>query len=245
MISCNLKDKKILVIEPDEAFRKLLCLELAYRGFQVEPLAEQNGLIKQILSHNPDLIVLALDVSSDDATTGIALCEKIRYQGITPWIITLSRQSSLSEKIQSLEAGADDYFGKPFASDELIAKMKAMLRRTSSEVQDGMLLYHDLRMNLINRSVWRGKRQIELRSKEFELLRVFMLNAEEVLSRQFIFDQVWGSSFLGDSNVIEVYIRYLRSKLDKPNLIKTKRGNGYIMISDEAQISRSKTNLDG
>ncbi len=242
-MSLNNKDKKILIVEDEEPLRKLLYLELTYNGFQAEALTSFSGLLGQILRHNPDLIILTMDLK-DEENNGISICEKLRFQGNNAWIIATSARANINEKIHALNSGADDYFSKPFSSDEIIAKVKAMLRRSSNDRKEGILEYSDLRMDLINRSVWRGNKQIDLRSKEFDLLKVFLLKPELVLTREFIFDQVWGSNFLGDSNVIEVYIRYLRSKLEKPNLIKTRRGNGYILISDEAQISKANTNFE-
>lgn len=243
-MNSNNKDKKILILEPEEPLRKLLQMELiSYNGFQTEAPVEFSGLLHQIQRMNPDVVIYNLDINSADGS-GISFCEKLRFQGNSSWLITIGTRQNINEKIQALNAGADDHFVKPFSSEELVAKINAMLRRSSSIQREGTLKYSDLRMDLINRSVWRGSKQIDLRSKEFDLLKVFLLKPEEVLNREFIFDQVWGSSFLGDSNVIEVYIRYLRSKLDKPNLIKTRRGNGYILISDEAQISKASTSFE-
>lgn len=237
------KDKKILLIEEDEQLKKLLQMELAYNGFQVESLSSKTNVLNQVQSYNPEVIILSLDQKFDESPA-ISFCEKLRFQGSSAWIITLSSKSNINETIQALNAGADDHFSKPFSTDELSAKVRAMLRRSSTEKKEGVLQYSDLRMDLINRSVWRTNKPVDLRSKEFDLLKVFLLKPEEVLTREFIFDQVWGSNFLGDSNVIEVYIRYLRSKLNKPNLIKTRRGNGYILISDEAQISKSSASFE-
>jgi DNA-binding response OmpR family regulator len=242
-MSLNTKDKKILLIEEEEPLRKLLYLELTYNGFQVEVVSSFNNLLNQILRYNADLVILSFD-TKDEESSGHNICEKLRFQGNTTWLVGTGVRSNINEKIQALNSGADYFYNKPFSSDELIAQIKAMLRRSSGDKKEGLLEYYDLRMDLINRSVWRANRQIDLRSKEFDLLKVFLLKPEEVLTREFIFDQVWGSNFLGDSNVIEVYIRYLRSKLEKPNLIKTRRGNGYIMISDEAQISKANSSFE-
>lgn len=238
------KDKKILLIEEEEPLRKLLQMELVtYNGVQTEALTDFSDLLGQIQRFNPDVIVYNIGIPTQE-NNGITLCEKLRFQGNNSWIITIGSKQNINEKINALNSGADDHFVKPFSSEELIAKIKAMLRRASSNNREGVLEYSDLRMDLINRTVWRGSRQIDLRSKEFDLLKVFLLKPEEVLNREFIFDQVWGSNFLGDSNVIEVYIRYLRAKLQKPNLIKTRRGNGYILISDEAQINKANTSFE-
>ena len=243
MTNTGNKDKKVLVIEEDEPFRKLLHLELTYHNFQVEAISDFADLVNKISAYNPDLVVLS-DTLQEDETTGVSVCEKLRFQGNNTWIIVISNKANISEKVQVLGSGADDYFIKPFSTDELVAKIKAMLRRASNSSNGRLLEYGDLRMDLINRSVWRSTKPADLRSKEFDLLKVFLLKPEQVLSREFIFDQVWGSNFLGDSNVIEVYIRYLRSKLGRPHLIKTRRGDGYILISDEAQARKNKSSLE-
>jgi two-component system response regulator MprA len=158
--------------------------------------------------------------------------------------LAIGADNTLAEKIETLERGFDDYFPRGFSKDDIVAKIKALLRRSPQFAKDSILEYYDLRMDRINRMVWRASDEVELRAKEFDLLKVFLLYPEEVLSRGFIFDQVWGSSFLGDSNVIEVYIRYLRSKLGKPNLIRTKRGSGYLLISEEGQIRQASQDLE-
>jgi DNA-binding response OmpR family regulator len=242
-MNTNNKDKKILIVEEEEPLRKLLYLELTYNNFQAEALSSFSGLLNNILRYNPDLILLTMDLKEEE-NAGLLICEKIRFQGNNAWIIATSSKNNINEKIQVLNAGADDYFVKPFSSDEIIAKAKAMLRRSAVNKREGILEYSNLRMDLINRTVWRANKQVDLRSKEFDLLRVFLLKPEQVLTREFIFDQVWGSNFLGDSNVIEVYIRYLRSKLEKPHLIKTRRGDGYILISDEAQAEKAHSSLE-
>ena len=243
--------KKILIVDENESSRNSLQMELNRKGLQTETLntfSNAANLQSQILMADPDLIIMGVHFRENDKM-GIALCEKLRFQGNNAWIILVGQNnahnnSQIEEKIFSLNAGADDYFTKPFFIDELIAKISTMLRRSSIHTRDGVLEYSDLRMDLINRSVWRTGKQIDLRLKEFDLLKVFLIKPEQILTREYIFDQVWGSSFLGDSNVIEVYIRYLRSKLGKPSLIKTRRGNGYIMISDESQISKANTQFE-
>jgi two-component system, OmpR family, response regulator MprA len=237
------KDRKILLLEDEEPLRRLIQMEFAYNHLQIEALPSFSGIVDYIQKLNPDLIILSLEVKSEEST-GLLICEKLRFQGNKAWIIVTSSKSNINEKIAALNAGADDYFAKPFSSDELMAKVKAMLRRSFSVSNEGILEYSDIRMDLINRAVWRNNKLVDLRSKEFDLLKVFLLKPEQILTRAFIFDQVWGSSFLGDSNVIEVYIRYLRSKLEKPEIIKTKRGDGYILESDESRISKAASQTE-
>jgi DNA-binding response OmpR family regulator len=242
MTYSSFKDKKVLILEEEEPLKRLMQIELS-SVCSVEAPAAAPSILKLVQKYNPDLIIVNIDSKYEEGS-GIKLCEKIRFNGSDAWLIAVSSKASISDKVGAMGLGADDFFVKPFSSEELIARIKAMLRRTLKKTQEGILTYSDLKMDLINRGAWRKDTAISLRSKEFELLKVFMLKPEEVLSREFIFDQVWGTHFLGDSNVIEVYIRYLRSKLGKPDLIKTRRGNGYILISDEAQINQSASSFD-
>lgn len=233
---------KILLIEQDEDFLKLLHLELAYRGIQADFLSYKSlNASKEASSkaYKSDLVVLGVD----DSSLGAAFSRELRSKKLNTWLIILSKNLSVKDKVLLLEAGADDCFQKPFSNDELVAKLKSAIRRlkNSANNDSSVLEYADLKMDLVQRTLWRGGRLIELRTKEFDLLRVFMNNPERVLTHEFIFDNVWGSDFMGNSNVIEVYVRYLRSKLDKPNIIKTHRGRGYMLISEDAQIKKVNT----
>ena len=148
-------------------------------------------------------------------------------------VIMLTAKDGVQDRVSGLDSGADDYLTKPFATEELLARIRAVMRR---KPQEGILTYADLWMDQLNRVVKRGERQLDLRAKEFDLLRLFMQYPEQVLSREFIFDKVWGYDFIGESNVIEVYIRYLRSKLEDASskrLIQTVRGEGYVLREEE------------
>ena len=237
------RNTKILIIDRDEAMKKLLHLELTYKGYNAD------------VSHVPDVPEntsayvqnnnLSLIMIGGEAPAIRELGLAIRSKNKDAWLIANVRNISMNDKVKLIDAGFDDYIDlSNVSSDEFILKVKAISRRIEDTSKYNMLEYADLKMNLLSRTVTRSGKQIDLRSKEFDLLKVLMLHSEEILSREFIFDNVWGSSFLGDSNVIEVYIRYLRSKLVKPNLIKTKRGKGYVLISDEAQIQNNNSELD-
>lgn len=230
---------RILIIDNEHDFREMLKLELTYHGFQIDILSEDN--INQLFTensviHNYSLILIGLNCEEalDSAIS------KIREINKNVWIKALSNNVTLKHKLDAYKSGADDYLCKGIAVEELIAKVNVIIRRESEKNSQSVLEYSDLKMNLISREVTRNNRELDLRSKEFDLLHVFLKHPEEILSREFIFNEVWGFDFLGDSNVIEVYIRYLRSKLGKPALIKTKRGEGYILISEEALIRKAK-----
>ena len=153
-------------------------MEFAYNHLQIEALPSFSGIVDYIQKLNPDLIILSLEVKSEEST-GLLICEKLRFQGNKAWIIVTSSKSNINEKIAALNAGADDYFAKPFSSDELMAKVKAMLRRSFSVSNEGILEYSDIRMDLINRAVWRNNKLVDLRSKEFDLLKVFLLKTKQ------------------------------------------------------------------
>ena len=173
------KDRKILLLEDEEPLRRLIQMEFAYNHLQIEALPSFSGIVDYIQKLNPDLIILSLEVKSEEST-GLLICEKLRFQGNKAWIIVTSSKSNINEKIAALNAGADDYFAKPFSSDELMAKVKAMLRRSFSVSNEGILEYSDIRMDLINRAVWRNNKLVDLRSKEFDLLKVFGLKTIKV-----------------------------------------------------------------
>jgi len=163
---------------------------------------------------------------------GIEVCKQLRGMSKVP-VIMLTAKDGVQDRVSGLDSGADDYLTKPFATEELLARIRSVMRR---KPQEGILTYADLWMDQLNRVVKRGERQLDLRAKEFDLLRLFMQYPEQVLSREFIFDKVWGYDFIGESNVIEVYIRYLRSKLEdaaSKRLIQTVRGEGYVLREEE------------
>lgn len=166
---------------------------------------------------------------------GLEVTRRIRSDGNDVPVIVLTGRDALSDKVISLDSGADDYLTKPFATEELLARIRAVIRR-KPQALEGILEYKDLWLDQFGRAAKRGNTLLELRAKEFALLRLFMLYPEQALTREFIFDKVWGYNFLGESNVIEVYVRYLRTKLEElgpGRLIHTVRGVGYILKSDQ------------
>lgn len=222
------KQTKILLVEDESQIARLIELELNYEGYKV--FLAKNGLegIQMCEELSPDLILLDCMLPE---LQGEDVCKKLREAGNHVPIIMLTAKDSLEDKVKCLDNGADDYITKPFATEELLARIRAVLRRKTVK-QEGTLEYHDLWLDQLNRVAKRADETLELRSKEFSLLRVFMMHPEQYLSREFLFNKVWGYDFIGESNVIEVYIRYLRSKLKEKKLgklIHTKRGEGYML----------------
>ena len=161
---------------------------------------------------------------------GLEVCRRLRLQGGLP-ILMLTAKDTIQDRVQGLDAGADDYIVKPFNLDELTARIRALFRRTQTE-RNQIYTFSDLTMNSDSRQVTRGKRLVGLTAKEYELLELFLRHPRQVLTREVIFDRVWGYDFGGESNVLEVYIRYLRQKLEaenEPRLIHTVRSVGYVL----------------
>jgi two-component system response regulator MprA len=161
---------------------------------------------------------------------GLEVCRRLRLQGGLP-ILMLTAKDTIQDRVQGLDAGADDYIVKPFNLDELTARIRALFRRTQTE-RNQVYQFTDLTMDSDSRQVTRGKRLVPLTAKEYELLELFLRHPRQVLTREVIFDRVWGYDFGGESNVLEVYIRYLRQKLEAENesrLIHTVRSVGYVL----------------
>lgn len=226
--SSEQKNVKILLVEDESQIARLIELELNYEGYEV--FLAKNGVegLDKAREINPDLVLLDCMLPKLE---GEEVCKALRTDGNNVPIIMLTAKDSLEDKVKSLDNGADDYLTKPFATEELLARIRAVLRRKPVS-QEGTLEYKDLWLDQFNRVAKRKNEDLELRSKEFSLLRVFMMHPEQYLSREFLFNKVWGYDFIGESNVIEVYIRYLRSKLKEKKfgkLIHTKRGEGYML----------------
>ena len=177
----------------------------------------------------PDLAILDWMLPG---LSGVELCRRLRATGSKIPIILLTAKDEVNSRVTGLDAGADDYVIKPFSIEELLARIRAHLRRSSEEDNRHLLKFEDLSLNLQTRQVFRGSRAIELTVKEFDLLQYLMGNPRQVFTREQILETVWGYDFVGDSNVIEVYVRYVRLKLEENNekrLIHTVRGVGYVL----------------
>ena len=219
--------ERILVIEDDPAILKMLRRGLAYEGYLVDTATDgRNGLLMARDNH-PDLVVLDWMLPGMD---GLEVCHRLRTGGEVP-IVMLTAKDTVRDRIEGLDAGADDYLVKPFDLDELLARIRALLRRTQVK-QIPVLEFLDLKLDTGSRRASRGERIISLTAKEYELLDLFMRHPRQVLTRDMIFDRVWEYDFGGGSNVLEVYIRYLRQKLEdggEARVIQTVRGVGYVM----------------
>lgn len=218
---------RILIIEDDEAILTFLRRGLSYDGYQVDVAMDgQTGLLVA-WDNPPDLVVLDWMLPGMD---GLEVCRRLRQRGRVP-ILMLTAKDTVSDRVQGLDAGADDYMVKPFNLDELLARIRALLRRTRPNRPE-VYEFDDLVLDTGARQARRGERVIQLTGKEYELLEFFMRHPRQVLTREMIYEEVWGYDFGGDSNIIEVYIRYLRQKLegdDEPRLIHTMRGMGYVL----------------
>lgn len=224
----NQKDTTVLIIEDEAQIIRLIELELKYEGYDVLTATDGVEGLKSIKESNPDLVLLDCMLPN---LSGEEVCKSVRADSDDVPIIMITAKDSIDDKVKGLDYGADDYLVKPFATEELLARIRAVLRR-KPKAEAGVLQYKDLWLDQFNRLAKRGEEELELRSKEFSLLRVFMMHPEQFLTREFLFSKVWGYDFIGESNVIEVYIRYLRSKLKEKQLgklIHTKRGEGYML----------------
>jgi two-component system response regulator MprA len=218
---------RVLVIEDDEAILKLLRRGLAYEGYQVDTAMDGQSGLTLARDNPPDFVVLDLMLPGID---GLEVCRRLRAGGPVP-ILILTAKESINDRIQGLDVGADDYMTKPFNLDELLARARALLRRAQPS-RPQVLRFADLTLDTGTRQASRGDRVIALTAKEYELLELFMRHPRQVLTRDTIFDRVWGYDFGGESNIIEVYIRYLRQKLEEKGesrLVHTVRGMGYVI----------------
>lgn len=220
-------NERILIIEDDQAILKLLQRGLAYEGYIVDTATDGRTGLNLARDRQPDLVVLDWMLPGMD---GLEVCHRLRTGGDVP-ILMLTAKDTIQDRVQGLDAGADDYLVKPFNLDELLARIRALLRRTLPE-RIPVFKYADLTLDTGSRQASRGNRLVSLTAKEYELLELFLRHPKQVLTREVIFDRVWGYDFGGESNVLEVYIRYLRQKLEsggEPRLIHTVRGMGYVL----------------
>ena len=218
---------RILIIDDDEAILTFLRRGLAYDGYQVDTATDgQSGLLLA-WDNPPDLVVLDWMMPGLD---GLEVCRRLRQRTKAP-VLMLTARETVSDRVQGLDAGADDYLVKPFNLDELLARIRALLRRTQPDRPE-VYEFLNLTLDTGSRQAKRNDRVIPLTGKEYELLEFFMRHTRQVLTREMIYEEVWGYDFGGDSNIIEVYIRYLRQKLElegEDRLIHTIRGMGYVL----------------
>lgn len=228
---------RVLVVDDEQGLTDLLRLELDVEGYDVDVASDgASGLIRSRTEPSPDMIILDWNLPD---FSGIDICQRMRSGGVTTPILMLTGHDEITDRVKALDAGVDDYLIKPFSIDELMARLRAMHRRVevfsgsrSSEDRSENLLVADLSLNTRTRDVRRGERSIHLSVKEYDLLNFLMRGAGRVLERNEIMRGVWGENFFGDDNLLDVYIRYLRQKIEgsgDPPLIHTVRGVGFIL----------------
>ena len=214
---------RVLIIEDDAAISRVLQLELEHEGYSVEVARDGLTGLERALKE-PDLIILDVMLPRMD---GLEVCRRVRAKSSVP-IIMLTAKDRVPDRVEGLDVGADDYLTKPFATEELLARVRARLREKSPK--SNTITFRDVTMDRDRHEVYRGGKAIALTAKEYALLEYLLLHRNKVHTRDELFNGVWGSDFLGDSNLIDVYIRYLRGKIDEgfdDKLITTVRGVGY------------------
>ncbi len=221
-------EARLLVVEDDLNILELLSASLRFAGFAISTAASGGEAVAVARDERPDLIVL--DVMLPDLD-GFEVIRKLRDGGTRTPVVFLTARDAVDDKIRGLTLGGDDYVTKPFSLEELTARIRAVLRRTSGQSSTARLTFADLELDEDAHEVWRGGQRISLSPTEFKLLRYLMANAGRVLSKGQILDHVWSYDFRGDDSIVESYISYLRRKVDavEPRLIHTLRGVGYVL----------------
>ncbi|WP_395310133.1 response regulator transcription factor [Mycobacterium sp. AMU20-3851] len=223
---------RILVVDDDRAVRESLRRSLSFNGYSVELAQDGVEALEAISADRPDALVLDVMMPRLD---GLEVCRHLRSTGDDLPILVLTARDSVSERVAGLDAGADDYLPKPFALEELLARMRALLRRRATPdepAESRALTFSDLSLDPVTREVSRGDRQISLTRTEFSLLEMLIANPRRVLTRSRILEEVWGFDFPTSGNALEVYVGYLRRKTEaegEPRLIHTVRGVGYVL----------------
>ncbi|AEY90195.1 MULTISPECIES: response regulator transcription factor [Streptomyces] len=234
--------QRILIVDDEPAVREALQRSLAFEGYGTEVAVDGADALEKATAYQPDLVVLDIQMPRMD---GLTAARRIRGAGDTTPILMLTARDTVGDRVTGLDAGADDYLVKPFELDELFARIRALLRRSSyaaavsAEAQaDEALTFGDLRMDLATREVTRGGRPVELTRTEFTLLEMFMAHPRQVLTREQILKAVWGFDFEPSSNSLDVYVMYLRRKTEaggEPRLVHTVRGVGYVLRQGGAE----------
>ena len=226
-----MKDYRILIIEDEEQMAQLLEMELVHEGYIVDKTYD--GLAGLDIMENADYDLVLLDLMLP-GLNGIEVCRRLRQFSNVP-VIMLTAKADVPDKVTGLDAGANDYLPKPFAIEELLARIRVYTRGGASKNAKNRIVVNDIVMDNEKHQVWRAGKEIELTKKEYDLLEMLLLNKNVVLSRTQLIDGVWGYEYEGEANVVDVFIRYLRSKLDdgfEKKLITTVRGVGYVIKSD-------------
>ncbi|MFH7593617.1 response regulator transcription factor [Streptomyces racemochromogenes] len=233
--------QRILVVDDEPAVREALRRSLAFEGYDVRTAVDGIDALDQAASYAPELIVLDIQMPRMD---GLTAARRLRASGSVTPILMLTARDTVGDRVTGLDAGADDYLVKPFELDELFARVRALLRRSSYTAPsaagparpEDVLAFGDLRMDLTTREVTRGGRPVELTRTEFTLLEMFLAHPRQVLTREQILKTVWGFDFEPSSNSLDVYVMYLRRKTEaggEPRLVHTVRGVGYVLRAGE------------
>jgi two-component system response regulator MprA len=222
--------KLILVVDDEPRMIQFIRMNLELEGYRVTQASNGLEALNKVRDELPDLVILDVMMPGLD---GLEVCRQLRASpnGDVP-ILMLTAKDAVPDRVAGLDAGADDYLVKPFAFNELLARIRALLRRRQVADGDQVISFADLMLNSTTHEVARGNRSISLTAKEFDLLELFMRHPRQVLTRDIIYERVWGYDFGGESNIVEVYIRYLRAKLEAdgaPRLLQTVRGVGYAL----------------
>lgn len=222
---------RILVVDDDRGVAEMLRRNLAYEGFAVDVASDGRAALQQVRDRQPDAIVLDRMLPGLD---GLEVLRRLRAAGDATPILMLTARDAIDDRVAGLETGADDYLVKPFAFRELLARIHALLRRRQGDAHE-VLRFADLTLDTGTRQAERAGQMVELSTTEYELLAYFMRHPNQVLTRDQLMERVWGFDFDGESNVLEVYVGYLRRKLEEgnqPRLIQTVRGAGYVLRGD-------------
>ncbi|HEY3116633.1 MAG TPA: response regulator transcription factor [Chloroflexota bacterium] len=217
----------VLVVDDDPKITRLVQRALALEGYSVETATSGPTALSAARTFEPDLVILDILMPGMD---GLEVCRRLRAAGDTP-ILLLTAKDEVQDRVKGLDSGADDYVVKPFALEELLARVRALLRRREPGAREP-LRYGDLTLDVEERRVRRGDHELALSATQFELLRYFMQHPRRVLSREAILDNVWGTNFVRPTNVVDVYVGYLRAKLEamgSSRLLHTVRGAGYVL----------------
>jgi two-component system response regulator MprA len=217
---------RILVVDDEPAVREAVDRALRLEGYQTEMAPDGRAALDALAERPPDAMVL--DVLMPDVD-GLEVCRRLRAAGDRTPVLVLTARDAVSDRVRGLDAGADDYLVKPFALEELRARLRALLRRTGAADREGPLRFADVVLDPGAHTVRRGDRPVTLTRTEFLLLELFMRHPRQVLTRSVVFERVWGYDFGPASNSLEVYVGYLRRKLGEPRLIQTVRGVGYVL----------------
>jgi two-component system response regulator MprA len=232
---------RILVVDDDAAVRDSLARTLRFEGYDVDTACDGEQALAAVRAGEPDAMILDVSMPTLD---GLQACRQLRAEGVLLPVLMLTARDSVGDRVAGLDAGADDYLVKPFALQELQARLRALLRRSAlataaagvgpdrTEAEEGWLVFADVRLNPRTREVWRGERALRLTRTEFSILEVFLRHPRQVLTRAVLFDQVWGYDFGETSNSVHVYLGYLRRKLEaegEPRLLHTVRGVGFVL----------------